>query len=127
MYLQAACDKINQITLLGANEPQMAMRLLGNCAVQALNYFVRICPPRLLASVCPAFDQAVAEARLKILTPVPHDPPRVSKHRQERADRIAQIMWKQTPLASRAAASYLSAFMAASLDRHSALHLPLRS
>ena len=69
-------SKINTVTHLGRTEPQIAYHLLSVCTANLPSYLARVVPTPTLNPTLTAFDAALSNARLAILTPPrPHRPP----------------------------------------------------
>ena len=114
-------QRVDAIVQLAKLDPQMGMVLLGACANNALNYFVRVTQPSPIRDAVASFDRMIADARLQCITPEDSVAPFASELRLYRSNwlqelKIAQGGTGQTPLALKAGPSFLASILSAAED-----------
>ena len=87
--LQPRIDGI--VRLAHVKNAQASMRLLGQCANKALDYYLRITPPSLSAAAVELFDEAIQSARQEILQIDDHSDPGMPQLVRQRSDALAQL------------------------------------
>ena len=80
-----------------AKNTQAAMKLLGECATHALDYYARITPPSLAAPALEAWDGAIEKARHDILQLEDHADPGLPERIRLRSSALAQLSTKLPP------------------------------
>ena len=86
--LQPRIDGIVSLAL--AKNTQAAMKLLGECAAHAFDYFARITPPSLAAPALEAWDGVIEKARHDILQLEDHADPGLPERIRLRSSALAQ-------------------------------------
>jgi hypothetical protein len=113
-----AAARIEAITQIADEDPQMAIMLLGSSANAALGYFVRVTPMVLAAQAIERFDNLMIQARFRSLLPDGHAAPTCSDERLAVSNMIATLPAEcgglgHIPLALRAPPAYIASLMKA--------------
>jgi hypothetical protein len=116
-------DKIMQLESLeafgdvGVGENQAGFSILTMCHATSLIYLARTTPTSFLLEAAPAFDDAFAAARLRLLGMTADEAASTPKERLDRAHRLARLPTRrggaaQPTLADTAGAAYVAGFLA---------------
>ena len=67
--VEVAYKRVNAIVQVAKIDPQMGIVLLGACANNALNYFVRVTPPELITDAIQYFDSIISQRASSVSLP----------------------------------------------------------
>jgi hypothetical protein len=117
--LQPRIDGI--VRLATAKNAQASLKLLGQCANKALDYYFRITPPGLSIRAAQAWDTAIRTARQQILQLSDHGDPGLPETIEDRSNALAELPTRlggfgHTTGESLAACAYLAGVRATQFD-----------
>jgi hypothetical protein len=116
-----AIIRVGQIMTLALADPHVTWRLLGLCANRALDYYMRVAPPRVTLPHAKRFDTRMQEARDELLCPGGSSP-KADTDTVRRSQSLSCLPFKRGGLGhikatDRAPSAYLASFMNALRDR----------